>query len=233
MSDFYIGLHSIGCPHASEPEYRARVLVFERSTTRSRKTAPRWIVNDAESTHYLLTPTADTWTPDTLRLVLHELSGYLPAHDRREATATVSIDGNNRNARVTLSVEARGWRADYCLYMHHSPWRADQFTTTDEWKAAIHQDNEESTRDFSEPMVSYLRAVAAQSPIGLVNVVSPLSERPHGRLVRLNDDNDNDDNATADKARNILNELPDTIQRLFLKMVREAARRHGNGGLAQ
>ncbi len=72
----------------------------------------------------LYVPAVDTWIPDTLRLVLWELSAYLPAHQPEDAIVRINAKHHVRRGRapktprpavfdnaVVLSVEARGWRA--------------------------------------------------------------------------------------------------------------------------
>ncbi len=76
--------------------------------------------------HYLWVPALENWLPATVRLVLHELSAYLPGHEITEAMVTIDAKRKKRTGRapknsprvlefsreVTISVAARGWKAE-------------------------------------------------------------------------------------------------------------------------
>jgi hypothetical protein len=146
---------SMDCPHATTPDVLWNVMVFDDVA----KTG-------AEHPHHQLwVPALDTWTLDTLRMVLHELAAYLPAHD----TARVSIKartgrapGGQRPGRqrvefkhkeTEISVSARGWTATVWT------WRNE---ATDTEGRCFGQ-----TAGWSEPMQAVLLDLAARSPFPL------------------------------------------------------------------
>ena len=72
---------SMDCPRATSPVVLWNVLVFD-DVAKTGAENPR---------HQLLVPELDTWTLDTLRMVLHELAAYLPAHDSATVTVTAKL----------------------------------------------------------------------------------------------------------------------------------------------
>lgn len=130
---------------------------------------PRGVTPDGMSGHFVYVPTLDAWYPDTLRLVLWELSAYLPAHDPNDAMVRVEAKLRRRCGRkpktgpprplefdenVTLSVEARGWRASVDAARDSRPVKADQPLPT-------------LPGSYSEPMQAVLLELAARSPFPL------------------------------------------------------------------
>jgi hypothetical protein len=146
--------------------------------------------SDALGNDDLYVPELDAWIPDTLRLVLYELSAYLPAHD--PADALVRIDAKlDRprgrppkvprpalfDPRVKLSVEARGWRVEVQTWNDDRPLKAGAVAPY--------------PGSFSEPMQAFLLDLAAQSPFPLAHIRRELSasdddERGNDMPSRLN-----------------------------------------------
>lgn len=124
--------------------------------------------------HLLYVPQLETWMPDTLRLVLHELSAYIPAHDPADALVTIGARTQPQRGRapkvprarrfdhhVTIAVEARGWRAEV-----HT-WRDSRKLNQGEYAP--------DPGSFTEPMQAFLLDLAAHSPFPLAPIHRELS----------------------------------------------------------
>jgi len=148
---------SMDCPHATTPDVLWNVMVFDDVA----KTG-------AEHPHHQLwVPALDTWTLDTLRMVLHELAAYLPAHDTATATITAKTGrapGRQRKGQplafkhteTAIAVSARGWTARVWT------WRNE---ATDTEGRCLGQ-----TAGWSAPMQAVLLDLAARSPFPLDSV---------------------------------------------------------------
>jgi hypothetical protein len=163
------------CPHATAPGVRWRVTVLGE---------PSGIMSNESGLqgHALWVPTLNTWTLDTLRMVLHELSAFLPAHEH----AMVAIEAKQiqRGPRsrmprppkvdhVSLSVSARGWTA--LVYT----WINERRTTPP--TPAV-----ESEGEWSEPMAAALLDLARKSPLPLSDITRVLAaDDPTLRPSRL------------------------------------------------
>lgn len=158
---------SLGAEHATEPTVSWRVRVWDL--------VGGGAVSQESGQHHLWVPALDTWMPDTVRLVLHELSAYIPAHDPSDALVRVDAKLVRRGGRapknprpprfnddVRLSVEARGWRAVV------ETWRNDR--TMEDGQSAPHPSH------FTEPMQAFLLDLAGRSPFHLAGVRRTLSE---------------------------------------------------------
>ena len=77
---------AMDCPHATVPDVLWSVMVFDEVNGGAFHPEVRG--------HNLWVPELDTWTLDTVRMVLHELAAYLPAHE----TATVTIEAKAHRA---------------------------------------------------------------------------------------------------------------------------------------
>jgi len=186
MSDYAVSFIDV-CPRAAKPILRMEVRVFEfaqRQPRRGRRGAKTpsvpeaWVISVEESEHHLSVPLVDTWTPDTLRAIWHELDAYIPAHRLTEAAATVSVDDQKRRPNVRLGVEARGWRAEICPNFHRSELRRENFLTTEEYQLALTREEIGIyAHDFTEPMLAVLRELADRSPFLLAEIENPLQRQ--------------------------------------------------------
>lgn len=151
---------SMDCPHATVPDVLWRVLVFDDiAKTGAETPAPNlWV------------PDLSTWTLDTLRMVLHELAAYLPAHEHADVTIHAKTrrqsgrarkDGAPRPARcddqVQLTVSARGWSATVWA------WRNEIADTDGQYLGR-------GPGEWSAPMQAVLLDLAAKSPFPLQTV---------------------------------------------------------------
>ncbi len=164
MSDVNRWAVRLNCPHATRPEVLWRVLVTGQTAAATE-----------ESGHVLWVPTLDTWTLETLRMVLHELSAFLPPHDE----ATVIIKARRRRAggrpprvprpaqveQAVFTVSARGWTA------HVWTWIDEK----DRARVA-------SAGEWSEPMAAALLELATRSPFPLASVHRVLAADDPGLL---------------------------------------------------
>jgi hypothetical protein len=139
---------------------------------------------------YVYVPKLDAWLPDTVRLVLYELTAYLPAHDPADAVVRIEAKLQRPRGRVPkvprparvddhvkLSVQAGGWRVHVETDHDDRPLEPNEIAPR--------------TGDFSEPMQAFLLDLAAQSPFPLAHVrreLSAASEDERGALMpsRLN-----------------------------------------------
>lgn len=157
---------SMDCPHATEPDVRWRVMVFDDVAGTG--------CGDPEPNHDLWVPHLESWTLDTLRMVLHELAAYLPAHDdatvtirakRRRQSGRARKDGTPRRAvfdnEVELKVSARGWSAGVWA------WRNEKADTNGQYLGY-------GPGEWSQPMQAILLDLATKSsfPLGTVRVVN-------------------------------------------------------------
>lgn len=120
---------------------------------------------------HLWVPRLETWTLDTLRMVLHELAAYLPPHDDAEVTILAKTDkpkGRPRpdgqphprrfNDHVEFKVCARGWTVTVVTdrnERHNAEGKRDRVWDTGSW---------------TEPMQAVLLDLAAKSPFHLAGV---------------------------------------------------------------
>ena len=190
MSELAISMKVITCPRASKPKFRTRVDISELRQAQKGKrkrdgsdAVCKWFRLYDESRHFLSVSTVDTWTLDMLRLVLHELAAYIPAHEDHEATATVIVKGK-RPVKVALIVEARGWRASCDLSFHHSKLQAKDFRTNEDYMNAIRTERFDAEQDFSEPMLACLRELSDRSPLALSAIDDPMDREPTNYVPR-------------------------------------------------
>lgn len=149
-------------PHASAPTTCWRVLVSDIVN-------PTSDYNELNGNR-LWVPSLETWTPDTLRLVLYELSAYLPAHASRDAFVRVIARDVARRGRpakgyrpsrrfddhVWLQVEARGWRAEVGTFTDDRDVKADERRPIPE--------------RFTEPMQAFLLELAERGQLCLADI---------------------------------------------------------------
>lgn len=153
---------SMDCEHATIPSVLWNVWVFDE--------VKGGISNPEVCGHKLWVPELDTWTLDTLRMVLHELASYLPAHD--SAVATVCAKAHRAPGRprkeqaqrpprlaenVSISVSARGWRAEV---------RTDRNEIADQDGKYLGR----SPGEWTAPMQAVLLDLTAKSPFPLSTV---------------------------------------------------------------
>ena len=115
--------------------------------------------------------------------MLHELDGYIPAHDLSEATAGVVVAGK-RPARVALTVTARGWRAELQLCVHRPALREADYQTQELYYAAYHAERREAEQEFTEPMLACLRNLAKAGPLALSAIEDPWYREPTNYVPR-------------------------------------------------
>jgi hypothetical protein len=165
MSTYYAV--SMDCPHATIPDVLWHVSVCDDEPP----AGPRSVFNAENAAHPMVfVPQLDTWTLDTLRMFLHELAAYLPAHD----SAMVTIKAKTNRApgrakkdalpraprmaeRVEISISARGWTA---------------WVWTDRNEATDHDGKYlgRSPGEWSAPMQAVLLDLAQKSPFPLASV---------------------------------------------------------------
>lgn len=173
MSAYAIAL---ACGHNTMPDVVWRVITYERRASGQLDITTK--LQDDEYQHRLEVPRLDVWTPDVLRMVLHELAAFLPAHDADEATATIEVAVRKPRGRrpadvpvpprldhVNISVEARGWRA--AVWTNENLRGESEHKPEDPWPTA---------GTWSEPMVALLLDLAAKSPLALGKVAIVESE---------------------------------------------------------
>lgn len=226
------------CPHATKPDLLLPVRLLE-------KVRDRWnwaeCLEDLHANRpYLWIPMLDTWTPDTLRMVLHELATYLPPHERTDELVAIRTQGKGgRQGRldVWLSVEARGWRAELLPQLNDRSPRGGE-TLAD----AVH-----STGKWSEPMVEMLQGLAKRSPFPLAAItrVRPADDPdlPPSRLLSAthqrrfsftqpyagsNDASVNLDVATLD-IRHLIERLDPVKREVVAKLLRSVLRSEEHG----
>jgi hypothetical protein len=151
---------SMDCPHATTPAVLWRVMVFD-DVAKTGAEMPG---------HKLWVPELGSWTLDTLRMVLHELAAYLPAHD--SATVTIKArtgrasGGQGRSGgqrlvfkdrETALSVSARGWTATVWTWRNEATDKDGKFLGR-------------GAGDWSKPMQAVLLDLAAHSPFPLDTV---------------------------------------------------------------
>jgi hypothetical protein len=201
---------SMDCPHATTPAVLWRVMVFD-DVAKTGAEMPG---------HTLWAPELDTWTLDTLRMVLHELAAYLPAHD----TATVTIKARTSRApgrarkdgtprppifkHEAISVSARGWTAMVWT------WRNE---VTDKDGKYLGR----GPGEWSEPMQAVLLDLAAKSPFPLDPVRIVACADPYDSQLRYPARRDvvrgieRDPTHAASAARQRLQQLLDRVQDLI------------------
>jgi hypothetical protein len=162
MSTYYAV--QMNAPHATVPDvlWDVRVpdeCVRSEGDTRQFISPKLWV------------PRLETWTLDTLRMVLHELAAYLPPHDDAEVTILAKTDkpkgrprpdGQPRprrfNDHVEFKVSARGWSVYVGTdrnEVENKDGRRDRTWDTGEW---------------TEPMQAVLLDLAAKSPFRLADI---------------------------------------------------------------
>jgi hypothetical protein len=153
---------SMNCPNATSPSVLWNVLVFDE--------VDGGAINPEVRGHKLWVPELDTWTLDTLRMVLHELAAYLPAHD--SATATIGAKAHRATGRprkdqtprparfsgnVMISVAARGWRAEVHTQRNEAADKDGTYLGR-------------SPGEWTPPMQAVLLDLARKSPFSLETV---------------------------------------------------------------
>ena len=172
MSTYAVALD---CPHTTMPDVLWRVITSERET--SGRWAPSAMLHDdVLQQHRLWVPRLDAWTLDTLRLVLHELAAFLPAHDPTEAEVVIEAARRRQRGRrrpgdssrqplliehVSIAVEARGWRAGV--------W-TDENARDEDQRQPGDLRPPPSAGEWSEPMAAALLDLASKSPLSLAAV---------------------------------------------------------------
>ena len=169
MSNHRLYSVATNCPHATVPSVLWDVCVDTALM---------------EGRQLLRVPRLETWTLDTLRMVLHELAAYLPPHDDAQVTILAKTDepkGRPRpdgqpqarrfNNHVEFTVCARGWTVTVVT---------DRNETKDE-KGEV--DRVWDTGSWTEPMQAILLDLAARSPFSLsaVRLVECADPRDVGR----------------------------------------------------
>jgi hypothetical protein len=119
--------------------------------------------------HQLYVPTLESWLPDTLRLVLYELSAYLPAH-APEAAQVIIEARQIRPRRRAMTRPRKPWfNHDVHLCVEAGGWRADVRTSRDARIVKAGEERPDPGR-FTEPMQACLLELAARSPFPLSSI---------------------------------------------------------------
>jgi hypothetical protein len=150
--------------HATSPTVCWRVWVWDL--------VEGGVINPEFEARFLYVPTLDAWLPDTLRMVLYELSAYIPAHDRKEAMVRIHAKLERSRGRapmppklprpprfndeVKLAIEARGWRAEVETSRDDRPVKANEIPP--------------HPGSFAKPMQAFLLDLAIQSPFPLARL---------------------------------------------------------------
>jgi hypothetical protein len=168
---------SMDCPHATRPDVCWSVALLEE---RSHGT---WVASTLEGQRQLWVPGLETWTVDTLRMVLHELAAFLPAHDAAEAV--IKATPKRRSGRAARSrlpprldqssvefwLQARGWRVNVWAWTNDRPVaEGDPRSWPNDWSEPV-------AGDWSVPMAATLLDLAAKSPF-LLSFVAPVPAGP-------------------------------------------------------
>lgn len=103
------------CPHPTAPSVVLHVRLHDEVGRVASVDAPA-VVWGIRQRFCLLVPPLETWTLETVRLVLHELSAYTPVDPEASAGITARLTRRGRGSRlhpdVRLWVSGRGWRAE-------------------------------------------------------------------------------------------------------------------------
>lgn len=159
---------SMDCPHPTWPDVRWDVWLAPDTGAAWTEDERREQIDSGQ--HKLFVPSLETWTLDTLRMVLHELATYLPPHEDAQVTILAKTDkpkGRPRpdgrqqprrfNDRVELQVSARGWTVTVRAWRNEAADESGTFLGR-------------SPGEWSEPMQARLLDFAAKSPFPLASV---------------------------------------------------------------
>jgi hypothetical protein len=176
MNTFAIAMD---CPHATVPDVLVRVWLNDERGTLGHCDVRQALWGDYGSPYDLWIPSLDTWTLDTVRMILYELSAYVPADEH--ARAGVSARWKKPSGRpakhprppqlehVTFWVSACGWRASIDTY------RNERLRETPDkqwvWGGFL-------SGDWSEPMIATLLDLTARSPWPLAAITEVLPGDP-------------------------------------------------------
>lgn len=169
-----MSVHAIAmrCPRATVPDLLLSVWIHDDVGDLSPADAERLLCGDRCQ---LWVPPLETWTLDTVRMLLRELAAFLPA----DADASASVAARLRkpggrsgkkpvaprlNSRVEFAVTARGWRARVVTELLPNLPYADL--------------------KWSEPMEAALLELAARSPFHLADVADVLPGDPGDLALR-------------------------------------------------
>ncbi len=162
-------------PNATAPSVKWEVFLYDTATGAGRCSA--------EGGHILYVPRLETWFPETLWMVLHELSAYVPAHHPNDALVKVvaKVDKPRGRARKDGVVRLPRLNPDVKLTVTVRGWSAELWTWRDET-----QDKDgrclNNPGEFSEPMAEVILEQAARSPFPLSSVPRVLAEDGDRRL---------------------------------------------------
>jgi len=171
---------AMDCPHATTPDVFVRVWIRDDQGEHAPANA-REAVWGEPGGFWLWIPSLDTWTLDTVRMVLHELSAYVPPDPDAQAgvTAKYATPRGRRSATrtsrlriddaVAFWVSARGWHVSIVTNRNERQ-RKD---ANGQWTWGNYP-----TGEWSEPMVSTLIDLADKSPLPLRSITRVLPGDP-------------------------------------------------------
>jgi hypothetical protein len=175
---------SMDCPHATRPTILVDVAIRDETARVERDAAAAAVWGGHRGTRCRLwIPALNTWTLDTTRMVLWELSAYVPPEPEaffdppdphRSLLAGVQI-GTRRGARtpqdlvdtdVEFFVSSRGWSA---AINPKNNLALPTKTLAKRWREGRFPSGR-----WSEPMRAALLDLAEKSPVDLMNVTEEL-----------------------------------------------------------
>jgi hypothetical protein len=204
---------SMDCPHATRPEVLWSVDIWDVS-----RPTP-FATSAVDFPHcQLWVPRLETWTLDSLRMLLHELDCYLPVHELNAATVTITAAYFKRGGRaaqspkpprfdnksVTIAVSARGFSAKV---------HPDRMVRNEKGEGIGRY-----AGDWSEPMQAVLLDLASKSPFPLAAVGVVDSADPDALNLKQG--------SRRDVGRGLLEDInnetyEERIRRLVRKMIKD------------
>jgi hypothetical protein len=153
---------AMDAPRSTWPDVLLRV--FVREDVRSDG-------GDAESLNYKLwVPDVETWTPDTVRMLLHELAAYLPAHDGATVTVQSKVTRSGGRRRKDGSEPTPKFSPDVWLAVSGGGWTATLYAHRNERTIGSDPRPVIDVGRWSEPMQAFLLDLAQRSPFALAHV---------------------------------------------------------------
>jgi hypothetical protein len=177
---------SLDCPHATGPSVLVTVRFSdETGTTSGGYAAKVLILGDDCPSPRLWIPMLDAWTLDHVRLVLHELSAFLPPDD--EAVAGVTLHRAAARGRKPKAGPPRPPRLqDVAFWVTARGWRATINTDVNERTATDASGRivpaYAPTGEWSDPMLASLETLAERSPFLLRGIGAEVSGYPDTRF---------------------------------------------------
>lgn len=170
---------STDAPHAARPDVLARVWLHDESGPLAPSDAVRAVWGESGSFE-LWFPSLDSWTLDTVRMILHELSAYVPRDTQTQAGITAAWQkprgrrpdrprAPRLNEHVEFWVSSRGWRASVDTSRNEVTTKNQD--GMDVWAGL-------STGEWTAPMVATLIGLAEKSPFPLAQIERVLPGDP-------------------------------------------------------